>query len=471
MESIKNKRHLIIIGGGSAAFSAAIEAHGLGVHVTMINDELPIGGTCVNVGCVPSKNLIRAAETLHRANNNPFEGVQSSAKVKDFSKFIEAKRKLVEELREVKYISIIKDMQNFELIKGHATFVDVKTVKVGSRKITGSHVLICNGASSFIPDIKGLKEVPYLTNIEAFELEELPESLIVLGGSYIALEIAQMFSRLGSKVTMLQRSSRILSTQMSDITEELSHLLQEEGIRIVTGNAIESVSKNADDVEVISIVNGKKQKFSATKLVVATGRRANTQDLNLETVGVELESNKGIKVDEYLQTTQRNIYAAGDVLGKNMFVYTAAYEAKLAVNNMFGNVKKAADLSVLPWVIFTDPQVAGIGMDEEQAKKAGLRVETATLPLSYVPRALAARDTRGFIKLIRNIEDDTLVGARILAPEGSELLMEVAMVMKYGIKVEELKEMLHPYLTLSEGIKLAAITFNKSVTELSCCAT
>lgn len=471
MQNLQAEKHLIILGGGSAAFSAAIEANRLGVKVTMINDGLPIGGTCVNVGCVPSKNLIRAAETVYKANHNPFDGVKSSAKENDFHTLIASKEKLVQNLREEKYINIIKDMQNFELVEGHAAFVDAKSVQVGVRVIKGTHFLICSGASSLIPDIEGLDAVDYLTNKEAFELEELPESLIILGGSYIALEIAQMFSRLGSKVTMLQRSSRILSTQMSDITDELSKYFADEGINIVTGNAVQKVFKNGKYIEVSSLVDEKERVFSAQKLIVATGRRANTQGLNLEKIGIELERNQGIKVDEYLQTTQADIYAAGDVLGKNMFVYTAAYEAKVAINNMFSAQKKAADFSVLPWVIFTDPQVAGVGMDEEQAKKAGLHVDTAMLPLSYVPRTLAAQDTRGFIKLVRNVEDDTLVGARILAAEGSELLMEVAVVMKFDIKVEELKEMLHPYLTLSEGIKLAAITFDKNVKELSCCAT
>lgn len=471
MQSVQNKQHLIIVGGGSSAFSAAIEANRLGVHVTMINDGLPIGGTCVNVGCVPSKNLIRAAETLYKANHNPFKGVESAAKLSDFGKLIEAKQRLVADLRQQKYINIIKELQNFEMIEGRAVFIDTKSVQVGARVIQGTNVLICSGASALIPDIAGLNGVAYLTNIEVFELERLPESLIVLGGSYIALEIAQMFLRLGSKVTMLQRSSRILSTQMSDITQNLSNYLREEGINIVTGNAIEHVSQNGKNVEVVSVVNGEKQIFRAEKLVVATGRKANTQGLNLEKIGIELEANSGIKVDEYLQTSQPNIYAAGDVLGKNMFVYTAAHEAKIAVNNMFLEQRKRVDFSVLPWVIFTDPQVAGVGMDETQAKKVGLHVESVMLPLSYVPRALAAQDTRGFIKLIRNVDNDTLVGARILAPEGSELLMEVAVVMQFGIKVEELKEMLHPYLTLSEGIKLAAIAFSKDVKELSCCAT
>lgn len=471
MENDNTSKHLIIVGGGSAAFSATIQAKSLGIKVTMINDGLPIGGTCVNVGCLPSKNLIRAAETLHKASNNYFDGISTSGRVNDFHAIIEAKRKLVLNLRKQKYIDIIKDMDEFEFIKGYASIGSPTSVKVADRIIEGSHILICTGAHPLIPDMQGLNDVNYLTNEEAFELDELPESIIVLGGSYIALETAQMFSRLGSKVTILQRSDRILSTEQADLTDELDKYFTQEGMIIVTGNAIQSASEENNVVTVLTQVNGKDEKFSAQKLIVATGRKANTANMNLEATGVALERNGAVKVDKYLQTTVPTIYAAGDVLGSYMFVYTAAYEAKLAIDNAFTTVRKEADFKVLPWVIFTDPQVAGVGMDEVQAKEASLNVDTALLPLSYVPRAIAANDTRGFIKLIRNRDTDTLVGARILAPEGSELLMEVALSIKFKIKVSELKEMLHPYLTLAEGIKLAAITFSKDVKELSCCAT
>lgn len=452
-------KHIIIVGGGTAAFSATFHAKSLGIKVTMINDGLPIGGTCINVGCIPSKNLIRAAETLHKANHNAFDGINTSGRVNDFHAIIEAKRKLVNDLRERKYIDNIKDMDDFEYIEGYASIESPTSVKVTDRIIEGSHILICTGAHPLIPDIKGLSDVNYLTNEEAFELNELPESIIVVGGSYIALEVAQMFSRLGSKVTILQRSERILSSEQADLTDELDKYFTQEGMTIVTGNAIQSVSEENNIVTVHTQVNGKEETFSAQKLIIATGRRANTANMNLEAAGVALEPNGAVKVDRYLQTSVPTIYAAGDVLGSNMFVYTADYEGKLAIDNAFTTVRKEADFKVLPWVIFTDPQVAGVGMDEAQARAEGLNVDTAFLPMSHVPRAMVANDPRGFIKLIRNTDSDTLVGARILAPEGSELLMEVAVVIKFGIKVSELSEMLHPYFTLAEGIKLAAITF------------
>ncbi len=466
-----NAKHLIIIGGGSAAFAATIEAREQGAVVTMINDGLPIGGTCVNVGCVPSKNLIRAAESLHKANNNPFPGVESSARLTDFKEVIRQKRELVLELRQQKYINVVRDMENFHQIDGRATVVSPISVEVNGELIKGSHILLATGARPLIPNIPGLNDVPYLTNESAFELNELPESLIVLGGRYIALEIAQMFARLGSRVTVLQRSRRIMPTESEDLTTAMTGYLSDEGLNVVTGNDLQRVSEKEDRIVVESKVNGILKTFEADKIIVATGRRPNTDGMGLIENSVKLTGSGAIETDAYLQTGAPTIYAAGDVLGDNMFVYTAAYEGKLAVNNMFNPVKKAVDYSALGWVVFTDPQIAGVGLDERQAAARGLEAESATLPLSYVPRAIAARDTRGFIKLIRNKKNDQLLGARILAPEGSELLMEVATAIKFGITTEQLKEMFHPYLTLSEGIKLAAITFSKSVEELSCCAT
>ncbi|KAA3616804.1 MAG: mercury(II) reductase [Calditrichaeota bacterium] len=470
-ENFGNENHLIIIGGGSAAFAATIQARKHGAKVTMINGGLPIGGTCVNVGCVPSKNLIRAAEAMHKANHNPFSGVESSGRLTSFKDLIKQKSDLVLDLRQQKYINVIKDMENFRKIEGRAKITSPTTVEVNGKTISGSHILLATGARPLIPNIPGLNDVPFLTNEEAFELEELPKSVIVLGGRYIALEIAQMFSRLGSKVTILQRSDRILPTETADLTDELTGYFEEEGITVVAGNNLVSVNKKDGQISVESLINGETRHFEAEKMIVATGRQANTSNMGLQEIGVELNSSGFVKVNDNLQTSVSTIYSAGDVLGENMFVYTAAYEGKLAANNMFNPVQKERDYTALPWVVFTDPQVAGVGLDENQAAEKGIEADTAVLLLSHVPRAIAAKDTRGFIKLIRDKNTDKLIGARILAPEGSELLMEVAMVIKFGITTEQIIEMFHPYLILGEGIKLAAITFSKSVEELSCCAT
>lgn len=464
-------RHLVIIGGGSAAFAAAIHASEKGAEVTMINDRLPIGGTCVNVGCVPSKTLLRAAEAHHRAGHHGFEGIEGASKVTDFKAVMDQKRALVGELRQGKYIDVVKDIPNVHIIEGRARLTSPKTVEVNGEVITATHILIATGVRPSIPDVPGLADSGYLTNESLFELDELPQSLIIIGGRYVALESAQMFARLGSKVTVLQRSERILPDESADITDALTGYLEDEGIEIVTGVRLEQVDREGQEVVVKTIVDGELRTFRASHLLAATGRRPNTDDLGLKAVGAEVDDTGFLKVDDYLQTNVAGIYGAGDVTGGDQFVYTAAYEGKLAAGNAAGGERVSRDYSALPWVVFTDPQVAGVGLDEHQAEKRGIEVDVAVMPLTYVPRALAARDTRGFIKLIRDRHSDKLIGARILAPEGSELLMEAAMAIKFGLTVADIKSMFHPYLTLAEGIKLAAITFSKDVAELSCCAT
>lgn len=465
-----NGQHLVIIGGGSAAFAAAIEAHRLGARITMINDGLPLGGTCVNVGCVPSKNLIRAAEALHRARHNPFKGLETTGAVTDFKAIWKQKQDLVKDLRREKYSNIIKDMDRFRLIRGQARFTSNRAVEVNGETISGEKILIATGAQPDIPAIPGLNNVSYLTNQEAFELEELPRSLIVIGGRYIALEIAQLFARLGSKVTVLQRSERILPSQTAELTDALSHYLRNEGITIVTGNDFQVVREKDGAVEIESRVGNETRHYQADKILIATGRTPNTGSMNLSSAGVALNNKGAILTDDYLETSTPGIFAAGDVLGENMFVYTAAYEGQLAVRNAFSGSRMKRDYAVLPWVIFTDPQVAGVGLDEVQAVALGIQAETSVLALDHVPRAIVARDTRGFIKLIRDAATDKLIGARILAPEGAELIMEVSLAIKFGITVREIINTFHPYLTLAEGVKLAAITFGRDVETLSCCA-
>ena len=461
---------LIIIGGGSAAFSAAIKASELEKKVLMINDGLPIGGTCVNVGCVPSKTLIRTAEQFHIANHPNFDGIKPGNSKIDFKEVVKQKTELVEALREHKYVDVLKDDPNVTILKAFARLIDKNTVEADGKKYSAENILIATGSTTFIPELRGLKETGYLTNETLYELNELPDHLIVIGGRYIALENAQMFARLGSKVTILQRSNRILPDEMPDITETLKEYLEGEGIEIKIGVKIKSIEKHNGKVLIKASAKDEEEIIEGTNIFVATGRKGNTKGFGLEELGIGIHKNSFIKTNEYLQTSVPNIYAAGDVTGEYLFVYSAAYEGSLAVQNIFGENQTKKDYSVFPWVIFTDPQVAGVGMDENQAYENKIDYEVSTIQLKDVPRSLAARNTKGFIKLIRNKENDKLIGARILASEGSELLMEISLAIKYGITVKELKQIFHPYLTLSEGIKIAAISFDKDVNKLSCCA-
>ena len=479
IESNKNKANhydLIIIGGGSAAFAAAIKASELEKKVLMINDGLPIGGTCVNVGCVPSKTLIRTAEQFHIANHPNFSSIKSGNNKIIFKEVIRQKTELVEELREHKYVNVLKDDFNVTILKAYGKLIDKNTIvlrtpngEADGKKYSAEKILIATGSTTFVPDIPGLTQINYLTNETLYDLEELPEHLIVIGGRYIALENAQMFARLGSKVTILQRSFRILPDEMPDVTESLKEYL-EEGIEIKIGVKIKSIEKKNEKIFINALVKDEEQRIQGSHIFIATGRKGNTKGFGLEELGIEIHKNNFIKTNEYLQTSITNIYAAGDVTGEYLFVYSAAHEGSLAVLNMFGDDKTKKDYSVFPRVIFTDPQIAGVGMDEDQAFKAGIDYDVSKIELKDVPRSIAARNTKGFIKLLRDKESDKLIGARILASEGSELLMEVSLAIKYGVTVKELKQMFHPYLTLSEGIKLAAITFDKDVHKLSCCA-
>lgn len=462
---------LIIIGGGSAAFSAAIKAESLGLSTLMVNAGLGFGGTCVNVGCVPSKNLIRAGETVVHAKHSNFPGIKPKGVDIDFAQVIQDKKKLVATLQEKKYMDVVSDFQNLKTIKGWAEFVDNKTIKVNGKDIyKGLKFLIATGATTQIPDIKGLNEVGYLTNVTLFDLEEQPESMIVLGGGYIALEIAQAYHRLGTKVTLLQRSPFVLSKLTPDISDELLKHLRREGMNIQTGLTFTSVTEEKGRIKVNAEKHGEQKQFEAEKIVVATGTHPNTANLGIENIGLQLTKSGHIQVKEKMETNLRNIYAAGDVANTPAYVYTAAFEGKIAVENAFAGTDRKADYSSLPWVVFTDPQVAGTGLDEAEAKAQNIPFEVSKLELKDVPRAIAANDMRGFIKLIRNTETDKLIGARVVAPEGGELIQQLSMAIKYGITVKELAESFYPYLTLSEGIKLAAITFGKDVSKLSCCA-
>jgi mercuric reductase len=462
--------HFVVIGGGSAAFAAALKAHGLKARVTIINAGLPIGGTCVNVGCVPSKSLIRQAEAVHRASHCPFEGIKTEGKVEDFRKIIGHTTHLVEELRQKKYVDVVAKIGEICLIEGKGRLLDARTVQVNGQRLVADKILIATGSATKLPPVEGLDGIDYLTPAKAFSGDR-PESLLVLGGRYIALECAQMFARFGTRVTILQRSSRILPDETEDITTELTRLCQSEGIEIITDVQMKKASQGDDGVKIEALVDGEPRAFSAEKVLVATGTAANVHDMGLEEAGVVLDERGFIKADEFCRTTAESVYAAGDVIGNPQFVYTAAYEGNLAATNALSKSLTKRDYNPLPWVVFTDPQLGGVGMNETMARAAGINFQASVAPLSKIPRSIAAQDMRGFIKLIRDKDTDLLVGARILSPEGGELLMQASLAIKYGAKTQDLASMFFPYLTLSEGIKLAALGFTQDIDELSCCAT
>tara|TARA_R110002094_G_scaffold6378_7_gene15513 strand:+ start:1559 stop:3265 length:1707 start_codon:yes stop_codon:yes gene_type:complete len=469
----QNQFDLIIIGGGSAAFSAAIKAEGLGLTTLMVNAGLDFGGTCVNVGCVPSKNLIRAAETVRLATHSNFKGIKPKGADIDFTQIIKDKKALVSTLQQHKYMDVVSDFKNLTMLKGWAEFVDNKTILVnGKDTYTAANIIIATGATTNIPSIEGLNKVGYLTNVSLFDLEEKPKSLTIMGAGYIGLEIAMAYNRLGVKVRIIEFTDRPLRSQTKDITDVLVEQMKSEGIEILPNfRAFKFEKKGNDTIIHCNCPDGSTtQIVEKGHIVVATGTKPNTSKLGLENIGLKLTESGHIIVNEKMETNISNIYAVGDVTITPAFVYTAATEGSTAVHNAFSSTKTSIDYSSLPWVVFTDPQIAGAGIDENEAEKKEIPFEVSKLDLIHVPRALAAQDTRGFIKLIRNTETDKLIGARVVAPEGGELIQQLSMAIKFGITVKDLAESFYPYLTLGESVKLAAITFGKDVSKLSCCA-
>ena len=459
---------LAIVGAGSAGFSAAITAAELGAHVALIGHGT-IGGTCVNTGCVPSKNLIRAAEALHSAHAaSRFAGIRAEARVEDWHAVVRHKDELVSELRQAKYIDLLPMYNTVAYVEGHARLAD-GGVAINGNLLTANRVIIATGASPALPPIPGIETIPHLTSTTALELDRLPKSLLVLGGGYIGCELGQMFARAGVKVTMVDIVP-ILSAGEPEIAKALAGYFREEGIVVREGVKTRAIRKAERGIALDIASDGRDDTLEAEQVLVTTGRRPNTAGLGVDEAGVALLPNGGVKVDDRMRTTKAGIYAAGDVTGRDQFVYMAAYGAKIAAENALNGDSKRYDATAMPAVVFTDPQVASVGLTEAQARQKGLRVKTAVLPLDAVPRALAARDTRGLIKLVAEAEGGKLLGAHLLAPEGADSVQTAALAIKCGLSVQQLAETIFPYLTTVEGLKLAAQTFARDVARLSCCA-
>jgi len=460
---------LMVIGGGSAGFAAAIKGAELGFKVALVEAET-IGGTCVNVGCVPSKALIRAVELYHLAGQHRFRGVHTTPGRISWPEVIAHKDALVKELRQAKYEDVLAAYPEITYIQGRARLTGKNGVEIEGRSYAPGKIIIATGASPWAPPIPGLDEVPYLDSTSALALKELPRSMIVLGANAVGLELAQAYARAGTVVTVLEVLPRIAPFEDEDISTALAGYLEEEGLRIVSAFKTTRVERRDGRTILTGTKDGAEMRFDAEQLLVATGRRPNTAGLGLEDAGVTLGKRGEILVNDQLQTSNPFIYAAGDVTGRDMFVYVAAYAGALAAENALTDAGRVYDAGYIPRITFTDPQIASAGLTEAQAREQGYEVKVSTLPMVHVPRALAAHDTRGLIKLVADAATDRLLGAHILAPEAGEMVQTAVLAIRFGITVRELRETMFPYLTNVEGLKLAALSFEKDVAKLSCCA-
>jgi len=460
---------LVVIGAGSAGFAAAIRAAELGARVTLIGHGT-IGGTCVNVGCVPSKTLIRAAEALHGANAAArFAGIVGEAKLRDWSAVIQQKDELVSSLCRSKYVDVLRQYNTISYVEDRARFT-AQGVKVNGTLINSERSIITTGASPAAPPIAGIDGVRWLDSTGALELDKLPASLLVIGGGFVGCELGQMFARAGVHVTIVCRSE-LLPDAEPEISEALAMYLRAEGVGVRCGIAYDAIRQEAQGVTLmLRDSEGRSDTIEAERVLVATGRRPNTRDLGLADVGVDLDSHGAIRVDDRMRTTRSGVYAAGDVTGRDMFVYMAAYGAKIAAENALNGDGRRYDNIAMPEVTFTDPQVARAGMTEAQARVRGILVRSSVIGLDQVPRALAARDTRGLVKLVAEQETGLLLGAHMLAPEAGDSIQTAALAIRQGMTVTDLAETIFPYLTTVEALKLAALAFFKDVAKLSCCA-
>jgi mercuric reductase len=460
---------LMVIGGGSAGFAAAIKAAELGYRAAIV-EAGTMGGTCVNVGCVPSKTLIRALETVHQAGAHRFQGIHTVPGQIEWPKVIAQKDELVVALRQGKYADVLAGYPDVDYIEGYATLTGKNGVEVDGQSYTPYRILIATGAHPWVPPIDGLAEAGYLDSTAALDLKERPNSMIVLGANAVGLELAQTYARAGTFVTVVELLPRIAPFEDEAISIALAGYLEDEGVRLVTGFETKRVRKGNGRYQLTGLRQGQELTLDATQLLVATGRRPNTANMGLAESGVKLGQRGEILVDETLRTANPFVYAAGDVTGQDMFVYVAAYAGGLAAENALNGSGTVVDVSYIPRITFTDPQIASAGLTEAQAHEQGYDVKVSTLAMNHVPRALAARDTRGLIKLVADAGSDRLLGAHILAPEGGELIQTAVLAIRFGITVSQLRQTMFPYLTNVEGIKLATLGFEKDVALLSCCA-
>ena len=461
--------HIAVIGSGGAAMAAALKAVEQGARVTLI-ERGTLGGTCVNVGCVPSKIMIRAAHIAHLRRESPFDGGIAAAPPAILRERLLAQQQArVDELRHAKYENILDGNTAITMLRGEARFRDghhltVRLTDGGEREVAFDRCLIATGASAAVPPIPGLKDTPYWTSTEALESDTIPQRLAVIGSSVVAVELAQAFARLGSRVTILARSTLFFREDPA-IGEAVTAAFRAEGIEVQEHTQASHVAYAAGEF-VLTTGHGI---VAADKLLVATGRTPNTRGLNLEAAGVTINAQGAIVIDKGMRTSNPHIYAAGDCTDQPQFVYVAAAAGTRAAINMTGG-DAALDLTAMPAVVFTDPQVATVGYSEAEAHHDGIETDSRLLTLDNVPRALANFDTRGFIKLVIEEGSGRLIGVQAVAPEAGELIQTAVLAIRNRMTVQELAEQLFPYLTMVEGLKLAAQTFNKDVKQLSCCA-
>ncbi|MBI2010239.1 MAG: mercury(II) reductase [Candidatus Chisholmbacteria bacterium] len=461
----------IIIGAGSAGFAAAIKADELGAKTALVNAGLPLGGTCVNVGCVPSKTLLNIAQTYYDSTSRITPGIHFEKVTLNFQEAIDHELKLVEEMQKTKYQDVLARLTNVTYFDGEAKFISNRGIAINGDTFSSEKFLICNGSTAIAPPISGLDRVSYITHTEALKLKTLPTHLLVVGGGPVALEFAQMYAHFGSRVTILQRS-QILKGAEPEISKGIIEILKEEGIEILEGVEFLGVgeSEAGKSVKVKIGATYNERVFVGDELLVGTGKRPNTAELGLNMVGVEVEKDGAVKINEMMQTTNQAVYAAGDVIDSpKRLETTAAKEGNIATENALEGANRKMTYHDVPSVVFTTPAVASVGLTEREVVNKDISCNCTTIPFEFVPKAKIIGDTRGVIKMVIDDKTKKILGLHILSRHAEELIHEATLAVKFGLTLEDIRDTVHVFPTLSESIKLIATSFDKDLTRLSCC--
>lgn len=466
---------LVVLGGGAAAFAAITEADRRDISTAIINAGLPLGGTCVNVGCVPSKHLLEVGKTAFEPLRNRFNAVRyESTPIRDWAAAIEEKDSLVTSLREQNYTNVA-DRFGTEIFEGYGRFVEETTLEIGTgpdegATLTGEKILVATGSSPRIVPFDGIESITYETSETILERRDLPERVIMLGGGYVGLEWSQILHHMGTDVTVLQRSDHVLSQMDEQLGQELQLSFQDKGIRVVTNVTVQRVRKTEHGgVLVEAEVDDTMQQFRGSDLFVATGVRPNTANIGLEQGGVETEVDGAITVDKTFQTTNPDVYAAGDCIGKPMLETVAAKEGNYAVKNAFGNVSVSIEYNTVPTVVYTNPEVASVGVTESEYMREHGTCACRTIQMQDVPKTKAVKETRGLVQVVAHHETDEIVGVHMIGPRSADIISEATVAVKFGLTVDDIIDTIHPFPTFSEGFKLACQAFRRDVTTMSCC--
>lgn len=442
-----DKRDLVVIGGGTGGLIVTSVAAQLGLKVTLIERREKLGGDCLHTGCVPSKTLIHAAKVASLMRRGREFGLTSNEPEVDLGQVSDHVQSVIDQIQPH------DDPERFrgygaDVVFGHANFIDLHTVEVNGEKIHGKRFVIASGSSPFIPPIPGLDEVPCLTNESVFSLRQLPARLTVLGGGAIGVEMAQAFARLGSSVTIIERLPNLLPQEDTEISAMLAAHLKKEGIEILLSTSAEQISLS-DGVYHIQSKHASNAdiEIESEALLVAVGRKPNVDGMGLDLAGVEYD-HRGIKVDRRMRTSSKNIYACGDVSGPYPFTHMAEYQAGIVISNAIFRFPKKTDYRVVPWVTYSDPELARVGITEEQAQEQGMTVDVMRFPFSDIDRALAEVETAGEMKLV--CRKGKILGATILGPHAGELIHEIVLAMQAGLKISDISATIHAYPTLAQ---------------------